>query len=273
MIDHRRGTAPVLQANNAKFMTPLTVTLRELLVAVPTRTEDGKDVFSAATTRPRKARSRPAQARVRGEDFAALVAEAVRVGDQGQRRPDWPGQRRRPRVRRSRTSSTPLEPGDVTRRCAARAGIRSSSSRLAATPGSSRFDKVRERDRAAPCATSASSRRPRRCWPACVRRPSSSGKTTTSASSTSRHAGGQPAASEDRHRLARPSGRAGADGRHDRHGLPPPREAQGRLRTGRDRDGQLGGARPRHRSARSSTPSTPRKNGRSPSRSSAAIRP
>ena len=38
------------------------------------------------------------------------------------------------------------------------------------------------------------------------------------------------------------------DGRHDRHGVPPPREAAGRLRSRRHRDGQLRGARPRHRS-------------------------
>ena len=37
------------------------------------------------------------------------------------------------------------------------------------------------------------------------------------------------------------------DGRHDRHGVPPPREAARRLRARRHRDGELRGARARHR--------------------------
>ena len=43
------------EKNKASFMTPLTVTLREMMVAVPTRTENGKEVFSRPTMRrPRK---------------------------------------------------------------------------------------------------------------------------------------------------------------------------------------------------------------------------
>ena len=58
-------------------MTPLTVTLRELMIAVPTRTVNGQDTFSAADDASAKARIDALRERaVAGTDFTALVAEA-----------------------------------------------------------------------------------------------------------------------------------------------------------------------------------------------------
>lgn len=61
--------------NAAEFMTPLTVTLRELFINVPTQTQSGKEVFSvadetAARTRIEELRKRA----LAGEDFAELVS-------------------------------------------------------------------------------------------------------------------------------------------------------------------------------------------------------
>lgn len=65
------------ERNKAKFMTPLTVTLRELMVAVPTQTVGGQSVVSAADDDAAKAKIEALRARaVGGEDFARLVAEA-----------------------------------------------------------------------------------------------------------------------------------------------------------------------------------------------------
>jgi peptidyl-prolyl cis-trans isomerase SurA len=64
------------EKNKAQFMTPLTVTLRELMVAVPTRTENGKDVFSAADDAAAKAKIEGIRARVlAGENFTTLVSQ------------------------------------------------------------------------------------------------------------------------------------------------------------------------------------------------------
>jgi peptidyl-prolyl cis-trans isomerase SurA len=64
------------ERNKAKFMTPLTVTLRELSVAVPTRTEGGREVFSTADDAVAKAKIEGIRSRViAGEPFARLVAE------------------------------------------------------------------------------------------------------------------------------------------------------------------------------------------------------
>jgi len=62
--------------NAEQFMTPETVTLRELLVSVPTRTEGGREVFSVADEQA--ARERIEQLRERllaGEDFDAMAKE------------------------------------------------------------------------------------------------------------------------------------------------------------------------------------------------------
>jgi peptidyl-prolyl cis-trans isomerase SurA len=64
------------EKNKAQFMTPLTVTLRELMVAVPTRTENGKSVFSAADDSAAKAKIDGIRARVvAGENFTTLVSQ------------------------------------------------------------------------------------------------------------------------------------------------------------------------------------------------------
>lgn len=60
--------------NASEFMTPLTVTLRELFVNVPTQTQSGKEVFSVADDNAAKARIEELRTRATGgEDFAALV--------------------------------------------------------------------------------------------------------------------------------------------------------------------------------------------------------
>ena len=76
---------------------------------------------------------------------------------------------------------------------------------------------------------------------------------------------------EDRPRLSPLALRRRAHGGHDRHGVPPAGEAPGRLRTRRHGDGERRGAGARASTARWSTPNTPRRSGRSRSRSSAAI--
>jgi parvulin-like peptidyl-prolyl isomerase len=60
--------------NPDEFRTPLTVTLRELFVAVPTRTQNNQEVFSVADDEAAKAKVEDIRARAEaGEDFAALV--------------------------------------------------------------------------------------------------------------------------------------------------------------------------------------------------------
>jgi parvulin-like peptidyl-prolyl isomerase len=58
-------------------MTPLTVTLREILVTVPTASQRGQTVFSVASDNAAKAKIEALRARaVAGGDFVALVNEA-----------------------------------------------------------------------------------------------------------------------------------------------------------------------------------------------------
>lgn len=60
--------------NADQFMTPLTVTLRELSLNVPTQMQSGKEVFSVADDNAAKARIEEIRKRaIAGEDFAALV--------------------------------------------------------------------------------------------------------------------------------------------------------------------------------------------------------
>jgi peptidyl-prolyl cis-trans isomerase SurA len=59
------------------FMTPLTVTVREILVPVTTSTTQGQSMFSVADDKTSKAKIDALRARaLAGEDFAKLVAEA-----------------------------------------------------------------------------------------------------------------------------------------------------------------------------------------------------
>lgn len=61
--------------NSDEFMTPLTVTLRELFLSVPTVTQNNKEVFSVADANAAEARMEELRKRaLAGEDFAALVA-------------------------------------------------------------------------------------------------------------------------------------------------------------------------------------------------------
>jgi parvulin-like peptidyl-prolyl isomerase len=58
-------------------MTPMTVTLREILVTVPTSTQRGQSVFSVASDNAAKAKIDALHTRAAGgEDFVALVNEA-----------------------------------------------------------------------------------------------------------------------------------------------------------------------------------------------------
>jgi peptidyl-prolyl cis-trans isomerase SurA len=65
------------EKNKATFMTPLTVTLRELMVAVPTITVSGKETFSAADDAAAKEKAEALRARaIAGTPFTTLVSEA-----------------------------------------------------------------------------------------------------------------------------------------------------------------------------------------------------
>jgi len=60
--------------NADQFMTPLTVTLRELFINVPTQTQAGREVFSVADDNAAKARIDDLRTRaLAGEDFADMV--------------------------------------------------------------------------------------------------------------------------------------------------------------------------------------------------------
>jgi len=62
--------------HTSEFMTPLTVTLREILVQVATTAQKGQNLFSVADDSTAKARLEAARARaVAGEDFIKLVTE------------------------------------------------------------------------------------------------------------------------------------------------------------------------------------------------------
>ena len=59
-----------------EFMKPATVTLREILIAVPTEERDGQDVFNVASDDAAKKKMADARARLaKGESFANVAAE------------------------------------------------------------------------------------------------------------------------------------------------------------------------------------------------------
>jgi peptidyl-prolyl cis-trans isomerase SurA len=63
-------------AHKDAFMTPATVTLRELFIGVPTRTQNGVEVFNPIDDAAAKSKVEDARARViGGADFAAIVAQ------------------------------------------------------------------------------------------------------------------------------------------------------------------------------------------------------
>jgi parvulin-like peptidyl-prolyl isomerase len=63
-------------SHQSDFMKPATVTLRELLIAVPTETRDGQDVFNVAADDAAKKKMDDAIARLKkGDDFATVAGE------------------------------------------------------------------------------------------------------------------------------------------------------------------------------------------------------
>ena len=71
-------------AHQKDFMKPATVTLREMLVTVPTEVRDGQDVFNVAADDAGKKKMDDAIARLKkGDDFATVAAE---MSDSGPRR-------------------------------------------------------------------------------------------------------------------------------------------------------------------------------------------
>lgn len=61
--------------NSEQFMTPLTVTLRELFLSVSTRTQNNQEVFSVADDEAAKTKMADLRTRaLGGEDFAAMVS-------------------------------------------------------------------------------------------------------------------------------------------------------------------------------------------------------
>lgn len=64
------------QAHPSEFTKPATVTLREMFAAVPTQTQGGQPVFSAADDEAAKAKITAARDRLlKGEDFAKVASE------------------------------------------------------------------------------------------------------------------------------------------------------------------------------------------------------
>ena len=69
------------KAHPEEFMKPPTVTLREILVTVPTETVGGQQTFNAAKDEEAKEKIITLRARaMKGEDFATLVTEASEAG-------------------------------------------------------------------------------------------------------------------------------------------------------------------------------------------------
>ena len=84
--------------HSKEFTTPAALTLREILVNVPT---DGKTV-NVGLEEEAKAKAEGARARaLKGEAFEKVAAEVSDARVEGQRRPDRPAQRRGPRARSS----------------------------------------------------------------------------------------------------------------------------------------------------------------------------
>jgi peptidyl-prolyl cis-trans isomerase SurA len=69
------------KANQKQFMRPPSVTVREILVSVPTETVAGQQTVNAAADEAAKAKAEALRDRaVKGEDFVKLVAEASDAG-------------------------------------------------------------------------------------------------------------------------------------------------------------------------------------------------
>jgi peptidyl-prolyl cis-trans isomerase SurA len=69
------------KANQKQFMRPPSVTVREILVSVPTETVAGQQTVNAAADEAAKAKAEALRERaVKGEDFVKLVAEASDAG-------------------------------------------------------------------------------------------------------------------------------------------------------------------------------------------------
>ncbi len=63
-------------AHHSEFMKPATITLREMMINVPTEVRDGQDVFNVAADEAAKQKMESARARIaKGEPFAAVAGE------------------------------------------------------------------------------------------------------------------------------------------------------------------------------------------------------
>jgi parvulin-like peptidyl-prolyl isomerase len=102
------------KAHPDEFMKPPTVTLREILVTVPTETVGGQQGFNAAKDEEAKEKIIAIRARaMKGEDFATLVTEASEAGTKAN------GGARRPNAGRGsgacgERAVTKLKPGEIT---------------------------------------------------------------------------------------------------------------------------------------------------------------
>ena len=165
-----------------EFMTPATVTLREILVAVPTTTTRRRArSFNAAADDAAKAedRRRFATRDRKGEDFAKLVAEVSESATKANGGLIGPINVDGSESGAAATSSSKLKPGDITRADPHDgAATRSSSSTRAAPQRSSRSRRCATRSRSRFCESGWTSRR--RSSSTKLRAPgaSSSGRTT-----------------------------------------------------------------------------------------------
>ena len=79
------------QANQKEFVEPASVTLREILIEVPTTTAQGKPMINVGQDDEAAKKAAAARARLTaGEDFAKVAGEVSSGSSEGQRRPHRP---------------------------------------------------------------------------------------------------------------------------------------------------------------------------------------
>ena len=77
------------QANQKEFVEPATVTLREILIEVPTVTQQGRAMVNVGKDDEAAKKAEAVRARLTaGEDFAKVAARSLGERVEGQRRPD-----------------------------------------------------------------------------------------------------------------------------------------------------------------------------------------
>ena len=131
-------------AHRTSSPTPATVTLREILVDVPTTARAAATSTSAQDDEARRQAEAIRARATGGEDFAKLAAEVSDVAVEGQRRPDRADQRRRSLAGAAEADREDEAGRRHASRCARRAAIRSSSSKRSKPAATQPFEQVRD---------------------------------------------------------------------------------------------------------------------------------